>query len=60
MPIFIVYGTSDTIFPSAEWSELTSGIDNVEYVALEGGEHGCGPEPEAIEIVAGFLSRVTP
>lgn len=59
MPILILYGTGDTIFPEAGWSQLTATMGNVQYVALEGAEHGCGRQPHAIEIVAGFLSRVT-
>ena len=59
VPTLILYGTGDTIFPEAGWSELTATMGNVEYVGLEGAEHGCGRQPDAIEIVAGFLSRVT-
>jgi pimeloyl-ACP methyl ester carboxylesterase len=58
MPILIIYGTGDTIFPEAGWSEVTATMGNVEYVALEGAEHGCGRQPHAIELVAAFLSRV--
>jgi pimeloyl-ACP methyl ester carboxylesterase len=59
MPVLIVYGTGDTVFPSAGWADLTSRMENVEYVALEDAEHGCGRQPQAIDIVARFLSRVT-
>jgi pimeloyl-ACP methyl ester carboxylesterase len=59
MPVLIIYGTGDLVFPSARWDELTSGMDNVEYVAAEGAEHGCGRQPQAIETVASFLARVT-
>jgi pimeloyl-ACP methyl ester carboxylesterase len=59
MPVLIVYGTGDMVFPSVRWADLTSGMDNVEYVGLEGAEHGCGRQPQAIDIVANFLSRVT-
>jgi pimeloyl-ACP methyl ester carboxylesterase len=59
MPVLIIYGTGDMVFPSVEWAELTSGMDNVAYVAVEGGEHGCGRQPEAIDIIAGFLAQVT-
>jgi pimeloyl-ACP methyl ester carboxylesterase len=58
MPTLVVYGTGDTIFPSAGWSELTSSMANVEYVPLEGQEHGCGRLPYAIGVVDGFLSQV--
>jgi pimeloyl-ACP methyl ester carboxylesterase len=59
MPVLIIYGTGDLVFPSVRWDELTSGMDNVEYVALEGAEHGCGRQPPAIEAVASFLARAT-
>ncbi len=58
MPVLIIYGTSDTIFPSVEWAHLTEAMDNVHYVALEGGEHGCGREPHAIEIIGKFLEGI--
>lgn len=58
MPVLIIYGTGDMVFPSVGWADLTSGMDNVEYVALEGAEHGCGRQPRAIDMVANFLSRV--
>jgi pimeloyl-ACP methyl ester carboxylesterase len=59
MPALIIYGTGDLVFPSVRWADLTSGMDNVEYVALEGAEHGGGRQPHAIDIIANFLSRVT-
>jgi pimeloyl-ACP methyl ester carboxylesterase len=59
MPILIIYGTGDMVFPSVGWAELISGMDNVEYVAVEGGEHGCGRQSRPIDMIAGFLSRVT-
>jgi pimeloyl-ACP methyl ester carboxylesterase len=59
MPVLIIYGTGDLVFPSVGWADLTLGMDNVEYMALEGAEHGCGRQPHAIDIIANFLSRVT-
>jgi pimeloyl-ACP methyl ester carboxylesterase len=59
MPALIIYGTGDLVFPAVKWDDLTSGMDNVEYVALEGAEHGCGRQPHALDIIANFLSRVT-
>jgi pimeloyl-ACP methyl ester carboxylesterase len=59
MPILVVYGTGDRVFPGADWAEVTDGMDNVEYVALEGADHGSGRRPDAIRAVASFLARVT-
>jgi pimeloyl-ACP methyl ester carboxylesterase len=58
MPILVVYGSDDTIFPCAGWAELTSAMDNVTYVEIAGGEHGCGRRPDAVAAVVDFLDRV--
>jgi pimeloyl-ACP methyl ester carboxylesterase len=58
MPVLIVYGPADAIFPSAGWGELTAALPNVEYVPLEGAGHGCGRTPEGISVVSDFLDRV--
>ncbi len=50
MPVLVVYGTGDTVYPNVPWTELTEGMPNVELALFEGQEHGASsntPEGEA-------------
>jgi pimeloyl-ACP methyl ester carboxylesterase len=59
MPILVIYGTRDSVFPSAGWEDLTSDVGNVEYLPFANGGHGCGRQPAAVEAITQFVSRVT-
>jgi pimeloyl-ACP methyl ester carboxylesterase len=59
MPVLVIYGTGDSVFPSAGWENLTSHMGNAEYVPFPGARHGCGRQSAAVEAIAQFISRVT-
>ena len=61
MPVLILYGTADTVFPNAGWVALAAGKPNVTYHAFEGAEHGVtGEFPEAVDELFEFMCRHTP
>jgi pimeloyl-ACP methyl ester carboxylesterase len=61
MPILVLYGTGDTVFPNANWDRLTAGMPNVTYRAFEGAEHGVtGEFPAALDGIVEFLLAHTP
>ncbi len=61
MPVLVVYGTGDTVFPNAGWDELVEGMSNVTYRAIEGAEHGVtGEHPEVLDEILEFAREHTP
>ncbi len=60
MPVLVVYGTGDTVFPNAGWSELARGRENITYLPVEGAEHGQATTPETLEAILAFLRANTP
>ncbi|MGD9934476.1 MAG: alpha/beta fold hydrolase [Dehalococcoidia bacterium] len=60
MPVLVVFGTGDTVFPDASWPELTAGKPNVTYLPVEGAEHGAATNAETLEFMLGFLRANTP
>ncbi len=55
MPTLIIYGTRDSIFPDAEWSQLTRSMVNVTYVPIAGAEHGILEKEGVLRTIAEFL-----
>ena len=61
MPVLVVYGTGDTVFPDVGWERLVAGHPNIEYRAFDGAEHGVASAlPEALDLILGFLQQHTP
>ena len=61
MPVLILYGTGDTVFPNAGWDALAAGKPNVTYHAFTGAEHGVtGEFSEAVDELLDFTRRHTP
>lgn len=61
MPVLIVYGTGDTVYPEVPWTKLAEGMPNVEIRLFEGQEHGAASNtPEGEAAILDFLRRHTP
>ena len=60
MPVLVVFGTGDTVFPDAGWEALTAGKPNVTYLPVEGAEHGAATNAETLEVMLEFLRANTP
>ena len=61
MPVLIVYGTGDTVYPKVPWTELAEGMPNVEVALFEGHEHGAASNtPEGEARILEFLRSHTP
>jgi len=61
MPVLIVYGTGDTVYPDVPWTKLAEGMPNVEVRLFEGQEHGAASNtPEGEAAILDFLRRHTP
>jgi len=61
MPVLVVYGTGDTVYPDVPWAELTAGMPNVEVRLFAGQEHGAASNtPEGEAAILDFLVRHTP
>ena len=61
MPVLIVYGTGDTVYPNVPWTELAEGMPNVEVALFEGQEHGAASNtPEGEARILEFLRSHTP
>ena len=61
MPVLIVYGTGDTVYPKVPWTELAEGMPNVEVALFEGQEHGAASNtPEGEARILEFLRSHTP
>ncbi len=61
MPVLIVYGTGDTVYPDVPWPQLTKGMPNVEVRLFDGAEHGAASNtPEGEAAILDFLRRHVP
>lgn len=61
MPVLIVYGTGDTVYPNVPWTELADGMPNVEVALFDGQEHGAASNtPEGEARILEFLRSHTP
>lgn len=61
MPVLIVYGTGDTVYPEVPWSELAADKPNVEVALFEGLEHAAASNtPEGEATILDFLRRHRP
>jgi pimeloyl-ACP methyl ester carboxylesterase len=61
MPVLIVYGAADSVFPNAGWDRLAAGMSNVGYRPVEGAEHGAATgAPGVLDSILEFLVTDTP
>jgi 3-oxoadipate enol-lactonase len=61
MPVLVVYGTGDTVFPEVGWDKLVESHANFEYVPVDGAEHGAAmASPKSLNAIEEFLLRNTP
>lgn len=61
MPVLVVYGTGDTVYPDVDWTGLAQGMPNVEVRLFEGLEHSAASNtPEGEAAILDFLRRHTP
>ncbi len=61
MPVLVVYGTADTVFPNAGWDRLATGMSNVAWWPVEGAEHGAATgAPGVLDGILDFLVKHTP
>ena len=61
MPVLIVYGTGDTVYPDVPWERLAEGKPNVELAFFPGLEHGAASNtPDGEAAILDFLRRHTP
>ena len=59
MPLLIVYGTADSVFPNVDWPALAQARPNVRYLAIDGAEHGAATQrPEIQTEILTFLRTV--
>ena len=55
MPVLVLYGTADSVFPDAPWDALTRDRPNVTYHAFDGVEHGL-MGPKVLDEIEAFLN----
>lgn len=61
VPVLLIYGTGDTVYPNVPWAELVADKPNYTYVAVEGAEHGvAGEHPEVLDTILNFCKAHTP
>ena len=61
MPVLVVYGTGDTVYPEVPWTDLTAGMPNVEVRLFEGQEHGAASNTaEGEAAILEFLRKHAP
>ena len=61
MPLLVVYGTADSVFPNVGWQALADDRPNIRYRAIEGAEHGAATlRPEIQTEILTFLRSNTP
>ncbi|MGE3960396.1 MAG: alpha/beta fold hydrolase [Dehalococcoidia bacterium] len=61
MPVLVVYGTGDTVYPDVSWEQLAEGMPNVEIAYFEGLEHGAASNtPEGEARILDFLRSHAP
>jgi pimeloyl-ACP methyl ester carboxylesterase len=61
MPVLIIYGTHDTVYPDVPWRELTEGMPNVDVRLFDGLEHGAASNTAAGEAaILDFLRTHAP
>lgn len=61
MPVLIVYGTGDTVYPDVPWAELAADKPNVELALFEGLDHAAASStPEGEATILDFLRRHRP
>lgn len=60
MPLLLVYGTADSVFPNAGWDALAKDRPNVRYRPVEGAEHGAAQSEEILSEILDFLMRTRP
>ena len=61
LPLLIVHGTADSVFPGAVWERLAKDRPNVRYRPVPGAEHGVASQPpEVLSEILDFLLRHTP
>jgi pimeloyl-ACP methyl ester carboxylesterase len=57
MPVLVVYGTADSIFPNVEWESLSAGMPNVTYLPVAGAEHGAAASrDDVLETIREFAA----
>ena len=54
MPVLVLYGTEDSVFPDAPWEALTHDRPNITYRSFEGAEHGL-MGPKVLDEIEAFL-----
>ena len=59
-PVFVLYGTDDSVFPAAGSQAMAQLIPNVQVKAFENADHGVTRFPEALDLIQSFLQRNTP
>ncbi|HEY91226.1 MAG TPA: alpha/beta hydrolase [Dehalococcoidia bacterium] len=59
-PVFVLYGTADSVFPAAGSQDMARLIPNVEVKVFENADHGVTRFPEALDLIQSFLQRNTP
>jgi pimeloyl-ACP methyl ester carboxylesterase len=55
MPVLVLYGTADSVFPDAPWDALTRDRPNATYHAFDGVEHGL-MGPKVLDEIEAFLN----
>lgn len=61
VPVLVVYGTGDTVYPDVDWKGLAEGMPNVEVAYFDGLEHSeASNTPDGEGTILDFLRRHTP
>lgn len=61
VPVLIIYGTGDTVYPDVPWTELAEGMPNVEVALFDGLEHSAASNtPEGEARILEFLKQHAP
>jgi aminoacrylate hydrolase len=55
MPVLAIHGSDDRVFPDPGWERYAESQPNLSYLSIEGGSHGCGQSPEAVQAMIDFL-----
>jgi len=59
VPLFVAFGTSDSIFPNVDWPEYLHDLPNVTYYPVVGAEHGILDNETLAEVILRFIAKAS-
>ena len=61
MPLLVVYGTGDSVFPDVDWPSALANCPNATYLGIDGADHGLiDADPEVVDRIFDFFVEHIP